>query len=193
MAKRASTNADDHRPTRVDTGPGGEPGRVPEAIRPRVEAIFAITDPFSAGHLDAEYGALLRKLVGKLARKRPSPLARGDLRIWAAAAIHALGIVNFLFDPSQRPHLSVDQLSKLTGVPKSTMAGKSKLIRDLLRITRLDVEFCREAMLDANPLAWMVLINGLPVDVRTMPPAVQDELWRLGLIPRRPRGEGPER
>ncbi len=39
----------------------------------------------------------MRKLVVKLARKRPSPLARGDLRIWAGAAIYAVGTVNFLF------------------------------------------------------------------------------------------------
>ncbi len=34
----------------------------------------------------AEYAELIRKLIAKLARKRPSPLVRGDLRIWAAAA-----------------------------------------------------------------------------------------------------------
>lgn len=29
-------------------------------------------------------------LVAKLASKRPSPLARGDLRVWAAAVIYTL-------------------------------------------------------------------------------------------------------
>jgi hypothetical protein len=41
-----------------------------------------------------------RRLVARLARKRPSPLVRGDMRIWAAGAIHAVGQVNFLFDRS---------------------------------------------------------------------------------------------
>ncbi len=61
--------------------------RVPESLRHDVEQIFKLTDPFCTEHLDAEYGELVRKLVAKLARKRPSPLVRGDLRIWAAAAI----------------------------------------------------------------------------------------------------------
>ena len=64
----------------------------------------------------------MRALVAKLARKRPSPLLRGDLRIWAAATIYTVGSVNFLFDRSQPLHLSGDDLSDLTGVPKSTMA-----------------------------------------------------------------------
>ncbi len=52
--------------------------------------------------LDAEYASLCRKLVAKLARKRPSPLERGDRRIWAAGAIYAVGANNFLFDPARR-------------------------------------------------------------------------------------------
>ena len=61
------------------------PLRISEALRHDVEEIFKLTDPFCAEHLDAEYGELVRKLVAKLARKRPSPIARGDIRIWAAA------------------------------------------------------------------------------------------------------------
>jgi hypothetical protein len=60
------------------------PLRNPEALRHDVEEIFELTDPFCGKHLDAGYGELVRKLIAKLARKRPSPLARGDLRMWAA-------------------------------------------------------------------------------------------------------------
>jgi len=60
--------------------------RVPKALRPRFDEICALTDRFCAERLDAEYAELCRKLVAKLARKRPSPLERGDPRIWAAAA-----------------------------------------------------------------------------------------------------------
>ena len=60
--------------------------RIPASLRHDVEQIFTLTDPFCAEHLDAEYAELVRKLVAKLARKRPSPLARGNLRIWAAGS-----------------------------------------------------------------------------------------------------------
>ena len=59
--------------------------RIPDQLRHDVEEILKLTDPFCLQHLDAEYGELVRKLIAKLARKRPSPLARGALRIWAAA------------------------------------------------------------------------------------------------------------
>ncbi len=160
-----------------------DPLRIPAALRHEVEQIFKLTDPFCAEHLDAEYGELVRKLVAKLARKRPSPLVRGDLRIWAAAAIYTVGSVNFLFDRTQHPHMTGDDLSALTGVPKSTLANKAKLIRDVLRIGQLDPELCRRELLASNPMAWMILVNGFIVDARTMPPKVQAEARRRGLIP----------
>jgi hypothetical protein len=65
--------------------------------------------------------------------------------------------VNFLSDRTQRPHMTTDDLSKLTGVSKSTLTNKSKLIRDLLRIGPLEPEFCRRELLASNPLAWTSL------------------------------------
>ncbi len=43
-----------------------------------------MTDAVCLEHLDIEYADLCRRVVGKLGRKRPSPLLRGDLRIWAS-------------------------------------------------------------------------------------------------------------
>jgi hypothetical protein len=172
--------------------PSGNPLRIPQTLRHDVEQILTLTDPFCAEHLDAEYGELVGKLVAKLARKRPSPLARGDLRTWAAAAIYAVGSVNFLFDRSQRPHLTGDDLSALTGVPKSTLANKAKLIRDVLRIGQMEPEFCRRELLTSNPMAWMISVDGFIVDARLMPPEVQTEARRRGLIPDLPSTGGDD-
>jgi len=160
--------------------------RIPEALRHEAQEIFKLTDSFCAEHLDAEYGDLCRKLVAKLARKRPSPLERGDLRIWAGAVIYTLGSVNFLFDRSQRLHLTGDQLSTLTGIPKRTLAAKAKLIRDLLRIGPMEPELCRREILDSHPLAWLISVNGVIVDARDMPPEIQAIARRKGLIPELP-------
>jgi hypothetical protein len=156
---------------------------LPAAVAAKAQEVIRMTDGFSAEHLDEEYAALCRKLVGKLARKRPSPLLRGDLRIWAGAVIYAIGSVNFLFDPSQKPHLSGDAISRLTGVPRSTLTAKAKLINKLLHIGPLEPEFCRRELLAENPLAWMIEVDGLIVDARTMPPEIQEEARRRGLIP----------
>jgi hypothetical protein len=135
------------------------PLRIPDYLRDDVEEILELTDPFCAEHLDAEYGELVRKLVAKLARKRPSPLARGDLRVWAGTAIYVIGSVNFLFDRTQRPHLTGDQLSQLVGVPKSTLANKAKVIRDLLRLGQLAPEFSRQALLESHGLRGTMSID----------------------------------
>jgi hypothetical protein len=161
----------------------GDALRVPAAQRDKVSAILAITDPFCSEHLDVEYGALCRRLVAKLARKRPSPLERGDLRVWAAGAIYAVGSNNYLFDPGETPHLSADRLSELLEVRKSTMTGKAKRIRESLGLDPMDVEFCRRELLEEHPFAWLVEVNGIIVDARSMPAELQAEARRRGLIP----------
>jgi hypothetical protein len=91
--------------------------------------------------------------------------------------------VNFLFDRSQPLHLSGDDLSDLTGVPKSAMANKAKQIRDLLGLGRLDVEFWRRDMIERHPSAWYVQVDGLIVDAPMLPAELQQECRRRGLIP----------
>src|SRR3990172_4803149 len=76
-ATRTAESPDEVEERRMSAGPL----RLPEALRHDAEEIFKLTDPFCAEHLDAEYAELVRALIATLARKRPSPLARGDLRI----------------------------------------------------------------------------------------------------------------
>jgi len=157
--------------------------RIPEAVRHEAEEIIRLTDGFCTEHLDGEYGELCRKLVAELARKRPSPLVRGDLHIWAGAVIYSIGSINFLFDRTQRPHLTAEQLSQRLGLSKSTLAAKAKRVQDLLRIVPFEPRYCRRALLADNPLVWMISVNGFLVDARTMPPEIQMEARRRGLIP----------
>ncbi len=157
--------------------------RVPAALRPVTEAIVAVTDGVCERHLDGEYGELCRRLLGRLARKRPSPLARGDARIWAAGAIYTVGALNFLFDRSQKPHLSADELAASVGVVKSTMASKAGRIRKTLELGWFEPELMRRSLLEEHPLTWLIEVNGLPVDARWLPAEIQDEARRRGLIP----------
>jgi len=157
--------------------------KVPVAMRLRVAEILAVSDQVCAAHLDQEYGELCRVLIARLARKRPSPLVRGDVRIWAAGAIYAVGQVNFLFDRSQDLHLTADELAERIGVVKSTMANKASLIAKTLDVGIFEPDLTRAAMLEQHPIAWIVQVNGFWVDARTLPGELQDEARRLGLIP----------
>lgn len=158
--------------------------KVPVALREDVAQIAALTNGFCTEHLDDEYRALCRQLIGMLARKRPSPLATGDLQIWAAAAIYTVGSINFLFDPTQTPHLTGADIAHLTGQSKSTIANKSGVIRRALRLDAHDHCLYRPSTMDRHPNAWYVEIDGITVDARSLPVAVQAQARRRGLIPR---------
>ncbi|MGZ4306357.1 MAG: DUF6398 domain-containing protein, partial [Solirubrobacteraceae bacterium] len=72
--------------------------------------------------------------MARLARKRPSPLARGDARIWAGGVLYVAAQVNFLFDRSQTPHLTAKELAEAVGVKQTTMANKAAMINRLLDV-----------------------------------------------------------
>jgi hypothetical protein len=131
--------------------------KIPRAMRPCVAEMVAITDELSGACLDREYAELGRELVARLARKRPSPLARGDVRIWAAGALYALGQINFLFDRSQHPHMTADQLAGELGIVKATMANKAATIRRTLDLGYYEPGLTRQSLYDDPPLALMAL------------------------------------
>jgi hypothetical protein len=152
-------------------------------MREKYEAVTKITDEFCHEHLDEEYADLCRKMAAALSRKRPSPLEGGRVKSWAAGIVYALGRVNFLFDKSQEPYMSAGELCEKIGVSQSTASNKSREIWDVLDLIQLHPEWCLPSMLEDNLLAWMIEVNGLVVDARMMPKEIQEEAYRLGLIP----------
>lgn len=164
-------------------GPMSENLRIPIAMQDRSGEVIAITDEVCSEHLDAEYARLARRLVARLARKRPSPLVRGDTRIWAAGVLYVLAQVNFLFDHSQSPHMSAAELAVAARVKQTSMANKAAMINRLLDIGVYEPELSRVAMLEQHPMAWIVEVNGFLVDARQLPDELQEEARRRGLIP----------
>lgn len=124
--------------------------RVPVAMGARAAEVLVVIDGFCGEHLDEGYALRARELVGRLGRKRPSPLARGDVRIWAAAVLHRLGSLNYLFSPSERPHLTVEELSGLLGVSERTMTAKSRKVRNLLDLKPFDPALCRPGVVERH-------------------------------------------
>ena len=156
---------------------------VPVAVKTQYDELVAILDGFCDQHLNPEYAQVCRQMAAKLARKRPSPLSTGKAKTWAAAIVHAVGTVNFLFDKTQTPHLRVDELAAAFDLAKSTIANKSKQIRDMLKIGVFEPEWTLPSRIDQNPMAWMITVNGFILDARSAPRAIQEEAFRKGLIP----------
>lgn len=163
---------------------------VPKAMQEKFDRIVAITDGFSQAHLNDEYAQLIRFAVAALCRKRPSPVAKGRDRSWACGVTHALGMVNFLFDPSQEPHISAGDLYKAFGVSQSTGQAKSKTVRDILKMYQMDPNWSLPSNIDRNPMVWMLEVNGFIMDIRSAPRELQEMAFNQGLIPYIP-DDGP--
>lgn len=156
---------------------------VPKTMQAKFDSITALTDDFAAKHLNDEYAQLIRYATAALCRKRPSPLASGRDYTWACGITHALGMVNFLFDSSQDPHLSAGELYEIFGVSASTGQAKSKKVRDTLKMSQLDPHWSLPSKMDSNPLIWMLEVNGFIMDMRSAPRELQEAALGKGLIP----------
>ena len=159
------------------------PEKVPRAMAPKFAAITALTDAFCDKHLNDEYRALIHRVVGSLARKRPSPLLKGREEVWAAAAVHAVGRMNFLDDPSQVPHCKPNAIYAFFGIAESTGQNKSREIRELLGMNPMSHRWLLPSRLADNPLVWMLQVNGFMVDIRNAPLELQRLAYEKGLIP----------
>lgn len=149
-----------------------------------LKQVVAITDAFCQERLNGEYMALCRKLAEKLAAKRTSPLLRGELRTWACGIIRTIGWVNFLDDRSQSPHMKLPMIDQALGVAESTGQGKAKVIRQLLKIHQFDHRWILPSRWESSPLIWTLQdSNGILIDIRQQPVAMQRAVFKKGLIP----------
>lgn len=157
-----------------------------KADKEKIEAIsqqlLELTGEFCDQYLDDDYKQLCEKMILKMKRKRQVPFLGGRINTWAASIIYALGQINFLFDRSFAPYVSTDEIANYFGLSKSTISQKAKQIRDMFDISYWDPEFSTEQMAESNPLKNMVMVNGMIVPADMLPPEVQEELRRRGII-----------
>lgn len=156
---------------------------VPAAMQPRYNEIAAVIDAVCSQHLNTEYAQVCRQMAATLARKRPSPLVSGKANSWAAAIVHTVGSVNFLFDKSQTPFMRADELAAAFGLSKSTVSNKSARIKNTLNIGIADPDWTLPSRLGENMMAWLISVNGFILDARSAPRHIQEEAYRKGLIP----------
>lgn len=130
------------------------------AIESRKNQILNLIKEFCTQKLDDDYFELSERLLSKLGRKRNVPFMRGKIEIWAAAVIHALGTINFLFDKSFEPYTTVEEINVFFGTNKSSSGQKSKVIRDLLNLGYFDNEFSTQRAKQNNPFDRLTMVNG---------------------------------
>ena len=156
---------------------------IPKKMQTIFDETVAITDTFCAEHLTESYAMMARKLAAALSRKRPSPLVRGRKKSWAGGILYTLAQVNFLWDPASEPYMSATDLCEKLGVSKGTASSKARDIGDMFNMVPMDPQWCLPELMDDNPMAWMIQVNGLMMDARRVPPDIQEIAFENGLIP----------
>jgi hypothetical protein len=126
--------------------------------------------------LDDEYRSLCEKLIGKMARKRNVPFMSGNLEIWAASIIYAIGQINFLFDKDSEPRTTADDICDYFSVKKNTVSNKAREIREMFKMRNWDKEFGTEEMKNRDPFKDMVMLNGLIVPKSALPSEIRKML-----------------
>ncbi|MBN1973095.1 MAG: hypothetical protein JW787_05615 [Sedimentisphaerales bacterium] len=156
--------------------------RLNAQLEKSVDTILNLLEPFCAKYLNEEYWALCHDMTIEI-YDSGAPLDQGKPESWASGIVHAIGMVNFLDDPSFSPYMKSSQIADVFGVSQNTMLSKSKQIRDELDIFPMDPEWCLDSLLADNPLVWMFEVDGMIVDIRDAPREVQEQACKDGLIP----------
>lgn len=145
-----------------------------EEIKNKEKKLLKLTGSFCAQKLDDDYYQLCEKLILKLGRKRDVPFKSGKIEIWAAAIIHSIGSINFLFDKSFEPYVTAEQISEYFGTKKSTVSNKARQIKDMFKMGYYDSDFSTQNMKENNPFNDMVMVNGLIVPLSSIPEDLQE-------------------
>ena len=157
---------------------------VPKALLPRYQEVTALTDEVCSQSLDEEYLVLCREMTAALSRKRPSPISSGNPRIWAGSIAYAIASINFVFDPTQAPHLTQQELCDAFGVKRRTAHEKANEVMALLKTQQGDPKWWRPSQMTENPFAWIVQTQtGFLVDAREMDREFQEAAYEAGAIP----------
>lgn len=143
------------------------------AIKEKEQNLLDLVRRFCAQKLNEEYLELCEKLIKKMARKRDVPFKSGKLEIWAAAVVHAIGSINFLFDKSFQPYIKFDELNDFFGTKNSTVSAKSRLIKDMFDLWYFTPEFSTKENSNNNPFNNMVMIDGLIAPISVLPEDLQ--------------------
>jgi len=157
--------------------------KIPENMQKKYNEIAPLIINFYNEKLNDEYKDLCLRLLEKLCRKRSSPLLGGRSNTWAAGIIHAIGSNNFIFDKTQKLHLTSNEISTAFGISTSTAGSKANEIKKMFKIDYFNPEWQIDELIEKNPIIWMVQINGLIVDICDMSPEIQQQAFEMGIIP----------
>lgn len=138
------------------------------------QKIIELVSLFCQEKLDKEYETLCIELTKKLGRKRNIPFMTGKLEIWAASIIYTIGHLNFLYDKSFTPYIPASDIHEYFNTKSSTVSAKSKLIRDMLKLSQFNNNFSTSHTIESNPFNQYVIVDNLIVPILSLPIEYQE-------------------
>jgi hypothetical protein len=114
----------------------------------RVDQVKGLIEAFGRSRLGQEYTGFALKLCDKIGRMRKLSIQRGKIEIWAAAIMHVIARLNFLFDPDSEIYITADELCAFFGTKKSTVSTKAGLIQKTAKIFIGDPDFSSAKIVD---------------------------------------------
>jgi hypothetical protein len=84
--------------------------RIPTEKRARFREVATLLEQFGQAHLDRELTDFTQELWRRVCRRQTMDCRRGKPAIWAAAVVHIIARMNFLFDRSQPVYVTFDAI-----------------------------------------------------------------------------------
>jgi hypothetical protein len=144
-----------------------------QELKEKENQLLEMVRTFCSQHLDDDYFQLCEKLVKKMGRKHEVPFQRGQMEIWAAAVVYAIGSINFLFDKSFEPFMTSEQLCGYFDQKTSTVSAKAKIIKDMFKMRYYDQEFSTRKMADSSPYNNFVMVDGFILPLNSLSEEMQ--------------------
>jgi len=119
-----------------------------QKIKASLLEIKSKIENFGQARLNELYTGLALKLCDRVARTRRLTIERGRPEIWAAAVIHVIARLNFLFDPQNETYITTDEIGAFFGTKNTTVGNKASLIQQVCDIFFGDEEFCTPEICD---------------------------------------------
>lgn len=135
----------------------------------RSSEIGKLVSQFCLPTLGHEYDYLATNLYKRLQERKSNIIQTGKPELWAAAIVHSIAILNFLFDHSFPPSINEEEISRYFGVNHALMVSKSKFIREKENLDFRSDEFISEDVKLHNPLAQFIAIGGVIVRKERIP------------------------
>lgn len=119
------------------------------AYAARTDSIKDLIEEFGSRHFTPEYITFAFNLCDKISITPDLDILRGQKSIWAAAIVHLIARLNFLFDASGELVLTPALICTHFNANKSTVGNKASQIQKFCEIEPGTRGYCRQEIVDA--------------------------------------------